>query len=107
MKGAYFRTDGGELAPVDEGFRFLVGQQFTVSRETGRLFGDLTHPFGAQVTVIDPGSSEQSFKVVATSNRVQYDYLHYLDVQEFVESEDKPFFYRGAIAIWTGTCRGL
>ena len=53
-----------------------------------------------------PGSDEQSFKVAVTSN-AQYAFLHYLEVREFVESEEKPFFYRGTFGIRTGTCRHL
>lgn len=102
VRAVYDLTDGGELADSP----FGVGQRFSVNRETGVLTGGLEHPAWSRVTVLDRGSTEQSFKVVAVST-AEFPFLHYLDIREYTSGSVKPFSYTAGSLLRTGTCEQL
>lgn len=102
VRAVYDLTDGGELANSP----FGVGQRFSVNRETGVLTGGLEHPAWSRVTVLDRGSTEQSFKVVAVST-AEFPFLHYLEIREYTSGSVKPFSYTAGSLLRTGTCEQL
>ena len=81
-----------------------VGTKFTVDRRTGRVLGKISnHNAYGQPKVIDPGSSEQSFKAITIYQpNVTVDLLI---IQQFSDSPEKPFiflFYNTSVL--SGTC---
>lgn len=88
-------TDG-----VPRGF---VGQEFVVDKGTGRIIGTLTnHGSGGQPQVVDYGSDAQAYKAITVYQpNVSVDYLY---VQEFNETEKKPFFFVEGSKVLTGHC---
>ena len=80
------------------------GSQFSISRTDGQIIGEVLPTLKARKTYIfNPGSSENSFKAGADfSGQFQL-----IEVQEFVDSEEKPFvaMSMGGAGVVTGVCR--
>lgn len=79
---------------------------FFVDRITGIANGDFKNYISPNdVKVLNRGSKEFSF--VALSSVGPYDYVNYIEIHEYVDSEIKPFL---ALDNWdgilTGTCMG-
>ena len=81
---------------------------FLVRRKTGEIIGA---PFHNQtstgvttVQVLDYGSNEQAFKVVSVYKDA-YTSVDYLQIDEFVDSSEKPFLGITRSRIFSGTCR--
>lgn len=100
---AYDVTADGKLESKSTTHKFLIGQRFSVERTTGAMAGDVKHGTYSEITVLDPGSDEQSYKVVGVS-KAQYMYLDYLEIKEYADSPNKPFIFRSRTGIRTGTC---
>jgi len=78
-------------------YRSYVGKEFTVERQTGVMAGVLKNNYVTEPYVVDFGSKENSFKVVATMRRDQGagpgSNAYILTVNEYVESERKPLLF--------------
>lgn len=79
---------------------------FMVDRASGTIVGA---PFGnasaakANITVLDAGSKQQAYKVLTVYK--PHVLVDYLQVQEFVDGVDKPFFGISFGVFVTGVCR--
>lgn len=98
----YDLADDGSLE-VSNWQETMAGSNFSVSRETGKISGEVLPTVRAKSTqVINPGSKEYSFKAVADfGNQHQL-----LEVQEFKDADPKPFVATsmGGAGIVTGLC---
>lgn len=82
----------------------MKGSAFTVSRQTGEIFGQVVPTSRAKYTrVVNSGSKDNSFKAVADFGE-QYQIL---EVQEFRNGSVKPFVSSsmGGAGIVTGVCK--
>jgi hypothetical protein len=86
----------------------FVGRQFTVERRTGTMAGALKNTYITAPQVIDPGSGENSFKVVTTLRKEQGlgpgSNVHVLVVNEYEKSAAKPFVFLDNGDVYFGTC---
>lgn len=83
-----------------------MNSDFVVDRVTGRMvgstgFSNYNEGYGVP-KVIDPGSSEQAFKVLTVYS--PYPSVAYLEIEEFREGKSKPFTFIGGGYIVAGTC---
>lgn len=88
-----------------------LGKRFTVNRATGVMSGALNNAYKRLPTVIDVGSTSNSFKAVTTM-LLSEGYgagtnIHALTVMEFVSEPRKPFVYLWNSEIFYGTCENL
>jgi len=82
----------------------MEGARFAVSREDGKILGEvLTTPSAKSTRVVDRGSRSNSFKAVADFG----DQFQIIEVQESHEGETKPFVAAsmGGAGIISGVCR--
>ncbi len=112
---AYECTVKNELHTDNDGIlisdhEIYKGKIFNVDRKTGMVLGGgLGNSSYKTKTVIDPGSKEQSFKllwqshpVAGTSNGIN---SVYLTVQEFNKNYLKPFIVVEGSTVLSGTCK--
>ena len=96
-------TDKGTLASEWQQF---IGKQFTVDRITGRTLGGPLDNYQLDIQVIDIGSKEMSFQVIAYSTQLSH--TTHLWIEEFQPRDNKPFvgittlYYPG---VYSGICR--
>lgn len=99
----YDVNDTGEL--VSSGFENqFKGKKFSVSRETGKIIGDiLTTVLAKETRVVNFGSNESSFKAVAEFEGQ----FQLIEIQEFKKGVKKPFIASsmGGAGIVTGMCK--
>lgn len=86
-------------------YKSLVGTGFTINRETGEVIGE---PFDTryydQVTVLDKGSRENSYKAIATSPPPNV-WVMYIYVAEHHRGSAKPFWGTDSgNKIFSGVC---
>ena len=81
---------------------------FAVNRKTGAIIGA---PFSNTVSisttsiqVLDYGSKDQAFKVLSVYKGA-FTTVDYLVVEEFSDSQEKPFRGIAMSSIYTGTCK--
>ena len=87
--------------------KVFVGRQFTVDRVSGVTIGTLKNSLHSKPEVIDPGSSENSFKVVSAitaSQNFPGTLVTALNIMGFVDGEKKPFNYMINDVVYFGTC---
>lgn len=80
------------------------GERFMVSRRTGVIMGKRFSNDREKITVLDSGSTEQSFKMIST-NTSGYVHATYLEINVFQKSSKKEFIiwlYNRAV---TGLCQ--
>lgn len=99
----------GERSTIIDGMRkAFVGKEFTVDRRTGLMVGALKNSFLTDPVVVDPGSTENSFKVANTMRRDQGlgsgSTLSALVVKEYVDSPAKPFSFLLDGTVYFGRC---
>lgn len=87
-------TANGELEPIagkKNYYETAIGAQFIVQRDQGLMAGRFVSNAGWKVTVIDPGSAQQSYKVLSNkpNGRVQ---MQFLEVRLQEKGDKKPFF---------------
>jgi hypothetical protein len=92
-----------ELIPsyLEENF---LGGQFSVSRLSGEIIGEVLPTMNATSTkVIHQGSSSYSFKTIAFFK----DQVQVLEIKEFIGGNEKPFIAMsmGGAGIVTGLCK--
>jgi hypothetical protein len=101
-------SDAGELVTTQFPQMILdLNEEFVVDRTTGRILGGsglANHNAFGTPEILDPGSDEQSFKVITLYR--PFVTVALLDIHQFREGLDKPFTYRmaGGVII-SGTCR--
>ncbi len=83
---------------------------FTVSRETGEIKGMYLPTLRASsIEVLNRGSDEWSFKTVSTyAGKIDASGSgegQYLEVREFVKSDNKPFYALSSVGVVTGICK--
>ena len=98
-------TANGELeslAGKKNYYETAIGAQFIVQRDQGLMAGRFVSNAGWKVTVIDPGSTQQSYKVMSNklNGRIQ---AQFLEVRLQEKSDKKPFFLLAAEIIY-GYC---
>lgn len=91
--------------------RIFIGKQFTVERRTGLMVGALKNSYVTDPQVIDYGSTENSYKAVATMRKDQGagvgSSIYALTINEYDESERKPFFFMQNDEAFLGWCEHL
>lgn len=100
---SFSRLNEGGALTSDRGDPIL-GEEFVVDRGSGRIMGKYIASAGYETKVLDPGSIQQSFKMVA-STTVGFKKVLYLQVHEFNKAERKPFLLVDASLIYAGTCK--
>ncbi len=93
--GASEVSTDGRLATLEgkkNYYETVTGAEFIVQRDTGMMMGRFVSNAGQKVTVIDAGSAQNSYKVLAVSpragGRVQ---SQYFEVRVQDKGEKKPF----------------
>jgi hypothetical protein len=85
-----------------------VGKEFTVDRRFGTMFGILKNSYFTKPQVIDPGSKDNSFKVVTTMRVDQGlgagSAVYALVINEYVEPVKKPFVFLAGDVVYYGNC---
>ena len=96
--------DSGEFKSTKKDLLAAIGSEFVVDKETGRMIGDLSnHNSYGSPMIIDPGSSEQIYKVVTIYKPIPT--LDVLTVKEY-EGENITFTFYSTFmfGIHSGTC---
>lgn len=88
--------------------RIFVGKQFTVERRTGLMAGALKNSYVTDPQVIDYGSTENSYKAVATMRKDQGagvgSSIYALTINEYEEGDRKPFIFLQNDEAFLGWC---
>lgn len=88
--------------------RIFIGKQFIVERRTGLMAGSLKNSYVTDPQVIDYGSTENSYKVVATMRKEQGagvgSSIYALTINEYDESDRKPFIFLQNDEAFLGWC---
>ena len=102
VKSSRSPDKAGQLVE-DSVTKLFLGKTFTVDRETGRMLGTPSnHNAYGRPQVLDPGSSEQAYKVLTIFRpNVNVDFLR---VEEHAEQKRKPFLFVTGSMVMTGTC---
>ena len=82
----------------------IIGKEFAVDRSTGKIIGRYIGTQGFNTQVLDSGSDNQSFKMLAT-NPVGFLHVLYLEIQEFNKGLKKPFLLVDAAIVYSGSCQ--
>ncbi|WP_426112032.1 hypothetical protein [Pseudomonas sp. DSP3-2-2] len=88
----------------------LIGKQFTIDRATGITVGALKNSTDSVPTVIDPGDTDNSFKVmssVGVERGMPGTTLTALNVLEYLPGKKKPFVYLINDGVFFGTCESF
>lgn len=92
----------GDLKEI--GDKSVVNKMFTVNRRTGDMAGPIKNNYLSRPSVLDYGSTENSFKAVATMKNEITTNVYVLTIEEFDESPQKPFVFLSNSNIFYGTC---
>lgn len=88
--------------------RIYIGKQFTVERRTGLMAGALKNSYVTDPQVIDYGSTENSYKAVATMRKDQGagvgSSIFALTINEYEEGDRKPFIFLQNDEAFLGWC---
>jgi hypothetical protein len=88
--------------------RIYIGKQFTVERQTGLMVGALKNSYVTDPQVIDYGSTENSYKAVATMRKDQGagvgSSIYALTINEYDEGDRKPFIFLQNDEAFLGWC---
>ena len=98
-----YEPDEGSLR-ISNWEKQFKGSEFTVSRETGKIIGEvLTTLLADSTKVIHPGNNDYSFKTVAYFK----EQIQMLEIKEFSKGKEKPFVAMsiGGAGIVTGLCK--
>jgi hypothetical protein len=86
-----------------------IGKEFSVDRQSGSMSGALKNNYITKPDVIDPGSSDNAFKSVATLRKEQStgggSVVFTLIVNEYVDSPIKPFVFLSNDVVYFGNCK--
>jgi len=83
-------------------YETVTGAEFIVQRDTGQMMGRFVNNASWKITVLDPGSSQTSYKVLSVrkGGRVQ---SQFFEVRVQDKGERKPFVLVAA-EVLHGTC---
>jgi hypothetical protein len=81
----------------------IVGQTFSVDRSSGSIIGKYVSSEFWSPHVLDTGSDQESFMMIATP-ATGFMHVIYLRIVEFAKGSTKPFVLSDDGAIMTGTC---
>ncbi|WP_448106952.1 hypothetical protein [Pseudomonas azerbaijanoccidentalis] len=88
--------------------RIFIGKQFTVERRTGLMAGALKNSYVTDPQLIDYGSTENSFKTVATMRKDQGagvgSSIYALTINGYDERDRKPFIFLQNDEAFLGWC---
>ncbi|MEG3035611.1 MAG: hypothetical protein RR877_09030 [Aurantimicrobium sp.] len=91
--------------------RIFIGKQFTVERRTGLMAGALKNSYVTDPQVIDYGSTENSYKAVATIRKDQGagvgSSIYALTINEYDKGDRKPFIFLQNDEAFLGWCEHL
>jgi hypothetical protein len=97
-------SDNGDLVKHNGVYKSLIGEKFTIDRDSGEMIG---LPFSTksykQVTVLDKGSKEMSFKSIVLSHPPNR-WVMYIQVKEFAKGKLKPFWGTEGGNMFSGQC---
>jgi len=86
----------------------FIGKQFTVERRTGVMAGALKNSYVTAPQVIDPGSTQNSFKVVTTMQLDQGlgvgSAVYALVINEYQDGPRKNFVFLEGDDVYFGWC---
>lgn len=87
----------------------MVGKQFTVERQSGLMAGALKNSYFTQPQIIDPGSTENSYKVVTTMRTDQGagagSTVFALIINEYDDGPHKQFVFMVDSDVFFGLCQ--
>lgn len=111
VKSVYRLNTDGNLSAVKFGpgtnlFRTANADTFVLDRVTGVFTGAVLANKDIVTTVLDYGSTKQSYKAISR-NTTGYMHARYLEVEVFSDSMDKPFMMTDGSDIYTGKCSEL
>ena len=102
IKQSQFVSNQGMLADQPR-HKNLVGEGFSVDKNTGVIVGALTTDnLGAQPSIIDYGSKDQAFKVIIPYYPETT--VDLLLIEEYSSNNQKPFTFITLGSIFTGLC---
>ena len=106
IKSVFKLTDDGNLKSYDNNSLLTT---FLVDKNSGLVKGTwLGNEVWPTKTIIDSGSSEQSFKLLTLSADVigtnGGKHAKYLQVEEYAETLEKPFMHTDGSIVATGVC---
>jgi hypothetical protein len=88
--------------------RIYIGKQFTVEKRTGLMAGALKNSYVTDPQVIDYGSTENSYKAVATMRKDQGagvgSSIYALTINEYDEGDRKSFIFLQNDEAFLGWC---
>ena len=88
--------------------RIYIGKQFIVEKRTGLMTGALKNSYVTDPQVIDYGSTENSYKSVATMRKDQGagvgSSIYALTINEYDEGDRKPFIFLQNDEAFLGWC---
>ncbi|EOX1578104.1 hypothetical protein ACPD0P_003388 [Vibrio cholerae] len=102
IKNAVTVGSNGELKEL--GDKFVIDKLFTVNRRTGDMTGSIKNNYVTTPSVLDYGSSENSFKAIATMKNEITTNVYVLTIEEFDDSPQKPFVFLSNSDVFYGTC---
>ena len=105
ISGASEVTPEGKLDALAGGknyYETVAGAEFIVQRDKGTMMGRFVSNAGWKVSVIDPGSATNAFKVLSTRPGGRYQ-SQYFEVRVQDKGEKKPFVLVAA-EVLHGTC---
>jgi hypothetical protein len=106
VKQVYDIDKGAAVLQDNKRAIHVAGQTFVVSRQTGDVIGQpytLNRAQGwKEFSIVDPGSDQQSFKLLAKSGG--FANVVYLTVKEYEKATSKTFAYYDNFTLVVGTC---
>lgn len=105
ISGASEVTPEGKLDALAGGknyYETVAGAEFIVQRDKGTMMGRFVSNAGWKVSVIDPGSATNAFKVLSTRAGGRYQ-SQYFEVRVQDKGDKKPFVLVAA-EVLHGTC---
>jgi hypothetical protein len=78
-------------------------EKFVVNRKTGEVIGEKIPMFSNRNhQILWGGRNGNSFKLIYTSN--DRNFAGYLEIFDWSEGEEKPFFLKDSVTVFTGIC---
>ena len=104
VKDSYSLEDDGKLSSDTNVAKMSLNKEFVVNRANGQITGSgFTNTMSGQMPVVyDYLSSENGYKAITVYK--PHHTVDYLEIREYVEGKEKPFFYKGA---WGELVSGL
>jgi hypothetical protein len=105
----YNAAGEGKDSIVHQQRKTWIGKEFSVARLTGTMSGALKNNYLTRPVIVDSGSANNSFKVVATLTKEQSigggSAVFTLIVNEYVDTPQKPFVFLSNDDVYFGQCR--